>query len=80
MTRKAVQDAASAEWLQSDLISFEVIVRLLKKGYTMIEVPVSHRRRKNGESRGLPAKKIPKVIKRALGNFPKIKKAIGGRI
>lgn len=79
MTRKAVRDGASVEWLQSDLISFEVIVRLLKKGYTMVEVPVSHQRRKNGESRGLPADRIPKVIINVLRNFPKIKKDINNK-
>jgi glycosyltransferase involved in cell wall biosynthesis len=76
MTLQAVQDVIQDQWIVTDLISFEVVVRLLKKGYTLIEIPVSHSPRKNGSSRGLPAKKIPKVIWRVLCNFPKIKKTI----
>jgi glycosyltransferase involved in cell wall biosynthesis len=76
MTLQAVRDVMRDQWIVTDLISFEIVVRLLKKGYTLIEIPVSHSPRKNGPSRGLPAKKIPKVIWRIMRNFPKIKRAI----
>jgi glycosyltransferase involved in cell wall biosynthesis len=74
ISRKAVQDILKDKWIATDLISFETTVRMLYKGYKLIEVPVSHQGRKNGSSRGLPAKKIPKVIVRILRNFPEIKR------
>ena len=62
------------EWIVSDLISFEVMVRLAYRGYRIKEVPVSHKKRENGPSRGLPLKKIPKVVLRILSNFRRVKK------
>lgn len=71
--REAMLDILQDEWICSDLISFETMVRLSYRGYRIIEVPVGHRPRENGESRGLPLKKIPKVIKMVLFNFRAVK-------
>ena len=72
--RKAMLDVLQDSWICTDLISFEIMVRLAYRGYRIKEIPVQHRPRKNGESRGLPAKKIPKVIKMVLSNFSAVKK------
>jgi glycosyltransferase involved in cell wall biosynthesis len=74
IARKAVQDILKYDWIATDLISFETTVRMLYKGYSFIEVPITHKSRQNGPSRGLPAKKIPKVVFRILRNFPEIKR------
>lgn len=72
--RDAMLDILRDKWICTDLISFENMVRLAYRGYTIKEVPVRHRQRENGESRGLPAKKIPKVIQMVLSNFRAVKK------
>lgn len=72
--RQAMLDILKDNWICTDLISFETMVRLAYRGYKIKEVPVRHRPRENGESRGLPAKKIPKVVKMVLSNFKVIKK------
>lgn len=66
---EAMKDILDDNWICTDLISFENMVRLSYRGYTVKEVPVRHRPRENGPSRGLPLKKIPKVIKMVLSNF-----------
>jgi len=71
--REAMLDVLKDDWICTDLISFEIMVRLVYRGYTSKEVSVRHRPRQNGESRGLPAKKIPKVIKMVLSNFKTVK-------
>jgi len=70
---EAMRDVLKDEWICTDLISFEIMVRLAYRGYSGIEVPVSHRPRENGPSRGLPLKKIPKVVLMVLSNFKKVK-------
>lgn len=72
--RGAMLDILRDEWICTDLISFETMVRLQYRGYRIQEVPVRHRPRKNGGSRGLPFKKIPKVVKMVLSNFSAVKK------
>ena len=81
--RKAFADIAGQEWKEKALINFELTLRFYFRGYRLAQVPVSHKRRQSGESRGLPLKKIPKVIENVLKNFPAIKneiKAKGYRI
>lgn len=70
----AMREVLKDNWICTDLISFEIMVRLSYRGYSILEMPVSHKPRENGESRGLPAKKIPKVVKMVLSNFKKVKK------
>lgn len=72
--RKAMLDVLQDKWICTDLISFELMVRWAYRGYKIEEVPVRHRPRANGSSRGLPLKKIPKVIKMVLSNFAAVKK------
>ena len=72
--REAMLDILQDHWICTDLISFEVMIRLAYRKYRIIEVPVRHRPRSNGESRGLPLKKIPKAVKMVLSNFAGVKK------
>lgn len=71
--REAINSILNEEWIVKDLISFEIMVRLFYKGYKIKEVPVSHKKRENGSSRGLPLKKIPKTVFSILSNFSKVK-------
>ena len=61
------------KWVEESLINFELTLRFYFSGFKVTEVPVKHFKRLNGESRGLPLKKIPKVIIKVLKNFPKLK-------
>jgi len=69
-------EIAREEWLEKALINFEVTLRFVHKGYRVTQIPVSHTARVSGESRGLPLKKIPKVIVGVLRNFRMLKKEI----
>lgn len=72
--RDAMMDILHDEWICTELISFEIMIRLAYRGYKIKEIPVRHRPRENGSSRGLPLKKIPKTIKMVLSNFSSVKK------
>lgn len=74
--KSAFQDIASMQWYERALINFELTLRFQYRGYKVTQVPVSHMARQFGESRGLPLKKIPKVIMNTLRNFSAIKRDI----
>jgi len=74
--KSAFEVIAKENWYEKALINFEVTLRFFYKGFRVAQVPVSHTRRENGESRGLPLKRIPRVIKNVLKNFPVIRKEI----
>lgn len=57
----------------NDLINSEMSLRMLALGARLAEIPVAYRLRQ-GKSRGLPLKRIPKVIIRTLFLFPRLKK------
>ncbi len=76
ISKNAMEAIINDQWIVKDLISFETTIRMINKGFTFTEVPVSHRPRINGESRGLPLKKIPEVVVRILKCFPLIKRDI----
>jgi glycosyltransferase involved in cell wall biosynthesis len=76
MNRRAFADIAKQEWKEKALINFELTLRFYFRGYRLAQIPVSHKARQSGESRGLPLSKIPKVIKNVLINFSAIKKEI----
>lgn len=71
--REAMESILEDDWIVKELISFEIMIRLFYRGYKIKEVPVSHKRRENGASRGLPLKRIPKAVWRILGNFKQVK-------
>jgi glycosyltransferase involved in cell wall biosynthesis len=74
--KSAFAEVAKVPWIQRSLINFEVTVRMAKMGFRVTEMPVKHFARKNGASRGLPARTIPMVVLKTLSNFPKIRTSI----
>lgn len=74
--RSAFQDIASQTWHERALVNFELTLRFHFRGYRIAQVPVSHRARQHGESRGLPLKKIPRVIANVLRNFSVLKREL----
>jgi glycosyltransferase involved in cell wall biosynthesis len=77
--KEAFDEVARVPWLQSSLINFEVTVRLVKMGYRVQEVPVKHFARRDGGSRGLPPRTIPRVVWQTLCNFPAIARTAAAR-
>lgn len=73
--REVVQKIFKEDWVFKELIASELTLRSIYSGFKIKEVPVSYTQRK-GQSRGLPFKKIPKVIFRILCNLPKLKKVL----
>lgn len=71
-TKKAI---LSEQWILKDNISLEIVLRAAYQGFKVKELPIKHFSRV-GESRGMPTKKIPKVIFTLLFTFPKIKKEL----
>ena len=72
--KKALKIVFKQSFLQTEQINFELTLRFYFSGFKVAQVPVKHFKRENGSSRGLPLKKIPKVIWGVLKNFPKLKK------
>ncbi len=71
--KSAFLDIAAMQWYERALINFELTLRFHYRGYKVAQVPVRHFARQFGESRGLPLKKIPRVIVNTLRNFSAIK-------
>jgi glycosyltransferase involved in cell wall biosynthesis len=71
--KSAFLDIAAMQWHERALINFELTLRFQYRGYKVAQVPVRHFPRQFGESRGLPLKKIPRVIVNTLRNFSVIK-------
>ncbi len=71
--KSAFLDIAGMQWHEKALINFELTLRFRYRGYKVSQVPVRHFPRQNGESRGLPLKRIPRVIVNTLKNFSVIK-------
>jgi glycosyltransferase involved in cell wall biosynthesis len=71
--KSAFLDIAAMHWYERALINFELTLRFHYRGYKVAQIPVRHFARQFGESRGLPLKKIPRVIVNTLRNFSMIK-------
>jgi glycosyltransferase involved in cell wall biosynthesis len=76
MRREAVLKVLDEKWHMKHLINFEFTLRTMAHGCRVVEVPVSHRPRMHGASRGLPLKKIPEAVFMALRTFPRLKREI----
>ena len=76
MKKEVVDDLLKRNWHLNYCISSELTVRAFWGGFRIAEVPVLHRERKFGDSRGLPFKKLPGIIFHILGKFKAIKKDI----
>ncbi len=65
---------AGQEWINSQLIASELVLRIHAMGGEIRQLPVTYRRRQ-GASRGLPAKNIPAVVLGIVRNMPALKRA-----
>ena len=68
-----LKEIVRQNWINKELISSEIVVRMHYMGARMKEIPVVYRQRK-GVSRGLPPKKIPRVIVGVVRNMSRLKK------
>ncbi len=73
LSRKAVKTLLKNEWILKENISLEIVLTLIYQGFIGCEMPIKHFARKFGPSRGLPPKKIPRVILSLLAIFPTLK-------
>ena len=78
MRRSAYEASVPNPWLLKDLTNFELSIRMVYKGFDVIEIPIRHFARKEGPSRGLPFRTIPKVVWRTLRNFRQLKREAKG--
>ena len=78
MKREAIHEALGDDWYMKHLINFEFTLRVLARGHRVVEVPVSHRPRAHGPSRGLPLTNIPEAVIMVLRTFPKLKRELAG--
>jgi glycosyltransferase involved in cell wall biosynthesis len=76
MKKAAIQKVLDESWYMKHLINFEFTLRVRAHGFQIVEVPVAHRQRVHGPSRGLPLRKIPEAILMALRTFPQLKKDV----
>jgi len=72
---EVIRKIAAEPWITRHLIASELALRAIYSGYTMAEIPIAYRQRA-GVSRGLPPRKIPRVICSVVRNFPRVKRAI----
>ena len=70
-----IRKIGNEPWINRHLVTSELALRAIYSGYQVKEVPVAYRPRA-GASRGLPPKKIPRVIVRVLCNFPQLRKVL----
>ncbi len=66
-------------WFEKALVNYEMTLRYQFSGYKVLQIPVRHFPRTNGESRGLPVKTLPRVISNVLKTFPKIKNSLSNK-
>ena len=71
--RDLIVAAISRPLILKDMIATEFTLKMLALGARLKEVPVVYSSRQ-GRSRGMPPKKIPRVIIQVLSSFPRLKK------
>ena len=75
LIKKKVVDDIIDDMGTTDFFSTEFIIRANNKGYKIKEIPVNHFKRE-GESRGLPTKELPKSIFKLVCNLLSLKKEL----
>jgi len=73
--RKFIKEAVSSPFIFRDMIATELTLRMLAKGARLGEVRVAYSWRE-GISRGMPPKKIPRVVVHVLSSLPRLKKEL----
>lgn len=76
MKKEVIDFILTQEWRLKHCVNAELTVKVQYAGFKVTELPVAHFSRKVGESRGLPLKKLPKIILHILEEFPHIKRDI----
>lgn len=71
--RSLLEGITAGDMIFKDLINAEFSLRMLSRGARLQEVPVVATARTD-QSRGMPPKKIPRVIVQVLKSFPRLKK------
>lgn len=73
--RDVVSKVFNEPWVNRHLIASEIHLRVYFSGFPIHEVPVLYRGRE-GESRGIPLRKLPETVFTVLSNFPRLKKEL----
>lgn len=73
--RDLINKAVSSPLIFREMIATELTLKMLAQGARLGEVPVVYSRRQ-GISRGMPPKKIPRVIIHVISSFPRLKKEL----
>lgn len=76
LDRKALNTILKNEWILQNNISLEIVLRAVYANLKTMEIPIKHNARKFGGSRGIPPKKIPKIVFSLLMIFPSIKSTL----
>lgn len=74
--KEAVDFIIDQDWHLKHCVNAELTVKIQSAGFKVTEIPVSHFSREAGSSRGLPVKKLPKIIFHIMKEFPHIKQDI----
>ncbi len=73
--KKSVKEKIlSKPWILKNNISLEIMLRAHYQGVKIKEIPIQHKARKFGTSRGIPAGKIPSIVIDLLRQFPTLKR------
>lgn len=77
LMKKNVRDKIlSQNFILKNNISLEIVLKIIYNGFKVTEVPIIHYGRKFGKSRGIPPKKILKIVANLLLTYPKLKKSL----
>ena len=74
--KEAVSFLLQQTWRIKHCVNSELTVKVRAAGFSVGEIPVAHFSRQFGASRGLPVKKLPKIVWHILSGLPQIKKDI----
>jgi len=73
MRREVARDVLAEGLFFKHCVASEFTIRAHRMGYRITEIPVRHKARESGASRGLPLKKIPGAVAHILKNFVKLR-------
>lgn len=71
--KEAIGFILDQPWRLKHCVNAELTVKIQSAGFRVTEIPISHFSREAGDSRGLPLKKLPKIVFHILKEFPHVK-------
>lgn len=74
MTKQVVNVLLASQWRLQYCIGSELVIKAASYGFKITEVPIQHRERQFGASRGLPTKKLPRIVIKILRGLMDIKR------